>query len=165
MSVRKRLLIILLFIDVGTFAQRETNQQQEVQMLADHVFNLSEVMLHDVVAAPVAARFYAYAMLGAYQVAHYGTGKLPSIFFFSSRRRHTRFDCDWSSDVCSSDLLRLGRDEGKPAGHPAGRSEVHRLQDLPAPARLQAAGHRGHAGTRHRRGADARILLDRKSLV
>src|SRR5688572_32241433 len=27
-----------------------------------------------------------------------------SLFFFSSRRRHTRFDCDWSSDVCSSDL-------------------------------------------------------------
>src|SRR3990167_7080422 len=26
--------------------------------------------------------------------------------FFSSRRRHTRFDCDWSSDVCSSDLAR-----------------------------------------------------------
>src|SRR2546430_5436094 len=28
-------------------------------------------------------------------------------FFFSSRRRHTRFDCDWSSDVCSSDLALL----------------------------------------------------------
>src|SRR2546430_9622052 len=28
----------------------------------------------------------------------------PAMFFFSSRRRHTRFDCDWSSDVCSSDL-------------------------------------------------------------
>src|SRR2546430_11066793 len=27
----------------------------------------------------------------------------PLNFFFSSRRRHTRFDCDWSSDVCSSD--------------------------------------------------------------
>src|SRR5438034_6912907 len=27
------------------------------------------------------------------------------IFFFSSRRRHTRSLCDWSSDVCSSDLL------------------------------------------------------------
>src|SRR3990167_9864614 len=25
-------------------------------------------------------------------------------YFFASRRRHTRFDCDWSSDVCSSDL-------------------------------------------------------------
>src|SRR3972149_10235715 len=33
--------------------------------------------------------------------------------FFSSRRRHTRFDCDWSSDVCSSDLhltIPSGRD-------------------------------------------------------
>src|SRR2546427_6849065 len=29
-------------------------------------------------------------------------------FFFSSRRRHTRFDCDWSSDVCSSDLFEVG---------------------------------------------------------
>src|SRR5690606_41188357 len=30
---------------------------------------------------------------------------ITSIFFFSSRRRHTRFSRDWSSDVCSSDLL------------------------------------------------------------
>src|SRR2546427_12785036 len=30
-------------------------------------------------------------------------------FFFSSRRRHTRFDCDWSSDVCSSDLVEFDR--------------------------------------------------------
>src|SRR2546428_4349993 len=30
---------------------------------------------------------------------------LISIFFFSSRRRHTRSDCDWSSDVCSSDQI------------------------------------------------------------
>src|SRR5437762_6144320 len=28
------------------------------------------------------------------------------LFFFSSRRRHTRYIGDWSSDVCSSDLLR-----------------------------------------------------------
>src|SRR5947207_6174868 len=28
-----------------------------------------------------------------------------SILFFSSRRRHTRLLCDWSSDVCSSDLM------------------------------------------------------------
>src|SRR5438034_8523682 len=27
-----------------------------------------------------------------------------ALFFFSSRRRHTRSLCDWSSDVCSSDL-------------------------------------------------------------
>src|SRR5260221_723221 len=33
--------------------------------------------------------------------------RLPApfeFFFFSSRRRHTRSLCDWSSDVCSSDL-------------------------------------------------------------
>src|SRR5260370_14123163 len=30
--------------------------------------------------------------------------KFVLIFFFSSRRRHTIFKCDWSSDVCSSDL-------------------------------------------------------------
>src|SRR2546430_13101430 len=31
------------------------------------------------------------------------------LFFFSSRRRHTRFDCDWSSDVCSSDLEKVAQ--------------------------------------------------------
>src|SRR5256885_7392273 len=30
------------------------------------------------------------------------------VFFFSSRRRHTRLQGDWSSDVCSSDLRRIG---------------------------------------------------------
>src|SRR5207237_1255826 len=30
--------------------------------------------------------------------------------FFSSRRRHTRFKCDWSSDVCSSDLFKVFHD-------------------------------------------------------
>src|SRR6267143_6466432 len=42
-----------------------------------------------------------------------------SFFFFSSRRRHTRWNCDWSSDVCSSDLHLqyepdLRRDGGRP---------------------------------------------------
>src|SRR5690606_40675478 len=34
-------------------------------------------------------------------------GCFPRNFFFSSRRRHTRFSRDWSSDVCSSDLKKL----------------------------------------------------------
>src|SRR5260221_5025339 len=33
------------------------------------------------------------------------TSRCACWFFFSSRRRHTRSLCDWSSDVCSSDLL------------------------------------------------------------
>src|SRR6267143_7068490 len=39
------------------------------------------------------------------------------IFFFSSRSRHTRWNCDWSSDVCSSDL---GTPERNPAAEDAG---------------------------------------------
>src|SRR5256886_5247085 len=38
-------------------------------------------------------------------------------FFFSSRRRHTRFDCDWSSDVCSSDLGPAGARPGSVKAH------------------------------------------------
>src|SRR5438309_7431757 len=38
-------------------------------------------------------------------------------FFFSSRRRHTCWNCDWSSDVCSSDLDDRGLERhGAPAG-------------------------------------------------
>src|SRR5256886_10735464 len=39
-------------------------------------------------------------------------------FFFSSRRRHTRFDCDWSSDVCSSDLCTIAPGAGQAFRHP-----------------------------------------------
>ena len=35
-----------------------------------------------------------------------GKGVRKVRMVFSSRRRHTRFKCDWSSDVCSSDLQR-----------------------------------------------------------
>src|SRR5690606_39438536 len=39
------------------------------------------------------------------------------VFFFTSRRRHTRFSRDWSSDVCSSDLLAVGDLDRQPAQH------------------------------------------------
>src|SRR5438270_354186 len=38
-----------------------------------------------------------------YGASHIGA-TAKDVFFFSSRSRHTMFDCDWSSDVCSSDL-------------------------------------------------------------
>src|SRR5256885_6416867 len=38
-------------------------------------------------------------------------GRRYCVFFFSSRRRHTRLQGDWSSDVCSSDLRRMKRCE------------------------------------------------------
>src|SRR2546422_6220617 len=51
-------------------------------------------------------------------------GALALIFFFSSRRRHTRCSRDWSSDVCSSDL------RGSPSSTPirwASRGSIHAL--------------------------------------
>src|SRR5579859_2583250 len=42
------------------------------------------------------------------------------LFFFSSRRLHTRFDCDWSSDVCSSDLGVFVRVRTRPYHRTAG---------------------------------------------
>src|SRR5256885_13933660 len=55
-------------------------------------------------------------------------------FFFSSRRRHTRLQGDWSSDVCSSDLelvvqlLRVGRVGNLVAG-PVDRGRVREVED------------------------------------
>src|SRR5690606_40928071 len=37
--------------------------------------------------------------------------RMLGLFFFSSRRRHTRFSRDWSSDVCSSDLRQHAAEE------------------------------------------------------
>src|SRR5688572_31500731 len=59
-------------------------------------------------------------------------------FFFSSRRRYTRFDYDWSSDVCSSDLSVLDRRSG-PAG------VALELVQLFVPERpVRCAGEHGH---------------------
>src|SRR5689334_9498373 len=43
-------------------------------------------------------------MRAYYQSEHRELRLVVCFFFFSSRRRHTRWNCDWSSDVCSSDL-------------------------------------------------------------
>src|SRR5260370_32768284 len=50
-------------------------------------------------------------------------------FFFSSRRRHTRFKCDWSSDVCSSDL------RSEPKVDALGRDHARRIGPYPAALR------------------------------
>src|SRR5438093_12498788 len=48
------------------------------------------------------------------------------LFFFSSRRRHTRLVSDWSSDVCSSDLIRGSNTTWPPGGAAHGRSTSRR---------------------------------------
>src|SRR5262249_59333246 len=53
------------------------------------------------------------------------------LFFFSSRRRHTRLVSDWSSDVCSSDL---GPSVRRPVGIPGLPPDVRRLEQREASA-------------------------------
>src|SRR5260370_13493843 len=71
-----------------------------------------------------------------------------TLFFFSSRRRHTRFKCDWSSDVCSSDLrdmhiktlmLQDGHDRFPQQGLVIGGEDIHKEGDL-WPGRSRLAG-------------------------
>src|SRR2546430_13322613 len=62
---------------------------------------------------------------------------LPSLvaqlcrFFFSSRRRHTRFDCDWISDVCSSDLSSMARSRSVTAAARSGFGRTYAHQPNP----------------------------------
>src|SRR6266571_6389630 len=48
------------------------------------------------------------------------------VFCFSSRRRHTRLTCDWSSDVCASDLGAAGPQPRDDRDRPARRRSRHR---------------------------------------
>src|SRR5438309_10934718 len=57
-------------------------------------------------------------------------------FFFSSRRRHTRWNCDWSSDVCSSDLTRPRLPELRAAGV-YGVAAIRALWDAADPRRSE----------------------------
>src|SRR6266480_5896577 len=51
-------------------------------------------------------------------------------FFFSSRRRHTRLTCDWSSDVCSSDLVPTAANAGYYARIVRERAILRRLVEV-----------------------------------
>src|SRR5437899_9268920 len=63
------------------------------------------------------------------------------LFFFSSRRRHTRCLSDWSSDVCSSDLYIEVEilDEGERLSRHGGWADVGNLR-VAAPYRRQGVG-------------------------
>src|SRR5438045_5662186 len=75
------------------------------------------------------------------------------LFFFSSRRRHTRCLSDWSSDVCSSDLLEAMQNAGKHAGEGATMivtlrevegALVFEVADTGAGFALESGAHKGH---------------------
>src|SRR2546428_9264664 len=90
---------------------------------------------------------------------------LVCVFFFSSRRRHTRSDRDWSSDVCSSDLFpgqkgfvggSMGDDAVIIQGVASDSAEVRDLQARALYSTVHGAGRvmsrTAAAGKRTRRG-------------
>src|SRR5256886_6733145 len=84
-------------------------------------------------------------------------------FFFSSRRRHTRFDCDWSSDVCSSDLHADG-----PCQVSLLRPFLHVSRDVLLPLGLPVARETSFEHEKRQHDPDgfpAIYSLDRKSVV
>src|SRR6266496_5486653 len=77
--------------------------------------------------------------------------RLLNLFFFSSRRLHTRSLRDWSSDVCSSDLQRWAhRVQDRREGNP-GREPPHRHRSEEHTSELQS-----------RRDLVCRLLLEKK---
>src|SRR2546428_6139738 len=89
------------------------------------------------------------------------------VFFFSSRRRHTRSDRDWSSDVCSSDLGRRGTSRrhalggetflgGRTHGRDKGPILAHPLQEPYDVGRLQDLGQGGQRSEERRVGKECR---------
>src|SRR6267142_3364607 len=101
-------------------------------------------------------------------------------FFFSSRRRHTRLTCDWSSDVCSSDLGDIHgpqptgpqlRNDPVPIAKPL--ADVGALADIaahaagssaePVPASLRRLNRESSVAARRRGGHRSRNRSTRRS--
>src|SRR5256885_9881494 len=61
------------------------------------------------------------------------------LFFFSSRRRHTRLQGDWSSDVCSSDLAGACRKGGEDGN--GGKEKADETQEPSRPSRPSRPSH------------------------
>jgi hypothetical protein len=68
MKIKSILISVLLLIEVKGYTQKRVNEKREVEEFTNAVYSITEVMFHDVINPPAAARFYAYSTLAAYQV-------------------------------------------------------------------------------------------------
>src|SRR5256885_10306463 len=75
--------------------------------IAAHRENIASMRHHSI--AFDAGLLVSFGLLAGVLIAFRVAGLELGWFFFASRRRHTRLQGDWSSDVCSSDLLAGGR--------------------------------------------------------
>lgn len=118
----KRLWLIAMISVTGidAFAQSTLVNQEANQLLADNVFHLSEVMLHDAASPPAASRVYAYSLLGAYETIFLAKGGVPDLNKKLSLEPHMkaiappkRIDVSFCSNYA---MLEIGRNL-MPSGH------------------------------------------------
>src|SRR5690349_22076230 len=81
-------------------------------------------------------------------------------FFFSSRRRHTRSLRDWSSDVCSSDLIKRTRVEQESVGRRLQRRDL--AAGVPRIASREVRSEEHTSELQSRRDLVCRLLLEKK---
>lgn len=84
MKICSKFLLILLFAQLvrPAFAQKVKEVYPDY-LQPDHAVNaVTMVMVHDVVSPPVAARYYAYCMLGAYNIVSAQNKKIPALQSF-----------------------------------------------------------------------------------
>src|SRR2546430_226840 len=88
---------LLLLGKIGVFHTRRHASSRLLLLISKHL------ILCVYLVFPILARSRRLNASNLFVSLILHLGNLFLIVFFSSRRRHTRFDCDWSSDVCSSD--------------------------------------------------------------
>src|SRR3989440_426666 len=90
-AILQVMLVAVLFgLALIVLGERASMVSNLVDQLTKVVFSIVEMIV-------------ALSPIGAFGAMAFTVGRF-GLFFFSSRRRHTRSDRDWSSDVCSSDL-------------------------------------------------------------
>ncbi len=113
--MKKRIvtLFCLLVCCLPVSAQKKASNEWLVNDLVSNVFHLSEVMLHDVASPPAASRFYAYSLLGAYQVMQANSTALPNLSqkfvskpAFASIAKPTHFQAAFCANYS---MLEVGR--------------------------------------------------------
>src|SRR2546430_7414091 len=88
------------------FLLYEDGSKQEITHFSQDSLPLSMLLLIDRGGCldPFGEKVHHAALEAVNRLKPVDEVAVMTYLFFSSRRRHTRFDCDWSSDVCSSDL-------------------------------------------------------------
>src|SRR5260221_14694411 len=105
----RKVVIIVAILNVAYFGVEfaVATAIRSVSLFADSIDFLEDASVNLLIAVALswsASRRARLGMVLAGILLVPGLATLWTALFFSSRRRHTRSLCDWSSDVCSSDL-------------------------------------------------------------